>query len=48
MDEEQQKSILALFIVLDWFKMSLSILDPTDDDIQKMLAADVHIGTQNR
>lgn len=27
--------------------MSLSILDPTDDDIQKMLAADVHIGTQN-
>jgi len=25
----------------------MSILDPTDDDIQKLLAADVHIGTQN-
>jgi hypothetical protein len=24
-----------------------SVLNPTEDDIQKMLAAQVHIGTQN-
>jgi len=28
-------------------QQALAVLDPTEDDIQKMLAADVHIGTTN-